>query len=70
MHVIRKTLNHWLHQLRSSEHTFIVIVAIIIGVLGGLGAVGFRYLIRAVQLVAFQDSLFYVPDDSGFPRLS
>jgi len=30
-----------------SEHTFMVLVAIVVGSLGGLGAVGFRFLIKA-----------------------
>jgi CIC family chloride channel protein len=40
-------------RLRSSPYVFMILVAALIGVGGGLGAVGFRYLIRAVQLLAF-----------------
>jgi CIC family chloride channel protein len=42
-----------LSRLRSSPYVFMILVAALIGVGGGLGAVGFRYLIRIVQLVAF-----------------
>ncbi len=38
--------NESMAQFRSTEHIFMVIVAVIIGVLGGLGAVGIQYLIK------------------------
>ena len=40
-------------QIRSSSNTFMISVAALIGVGGGFGAVGFRYLIRLVQWAAF-----------------
>jgi chloride channel protein, CIC family len=40
-------------KLRGSPYVLMILVASLIGVGGGLGAVGFRYLIRIVQLVAF-----------------
>ncbi|MEA1923234.1 MAG: chloride channel protein [Pseudomonadota bacterium] len=38
--------NESMAQFRSTEHIFMVIVAVVIGVLGGLGAVGIQYLIK------------------------
>jgi CIC family chloride channel protein len=39
--------------LKYTEHSYMVLVAIIIGLLGGFGAVGFRECIRLFQLVAW-----------------
>jgi len=36
-----------------AEHTFMVVVAVAIGALGGLGAVAFRFLIKVVQRAAW-----------------
>jgi len=43
-----------------AEHTFMVVVAAAIGVLGGLGAVVFRLMIRAVQRGAWGEGAFGV----------
>jgi CIC family chloride channel protein len=40
--------------LKYTEHSYMVLVAIAIGLLGGLGAVGFRKCIRLFQTVAWQ----------------
>ena len=40
--------------LKYTEHSYMVLVAIAIGLLGGLGAVGFRECIRLFQTVAWQ----------------
>jgi len=40
--------------LKQTEHIYMVLVAIAVGVLGGLGAVGFRELIRLFQIVFWQ----------------
>jgi CIC family chloride channel protein len=40
-------------QLKSSRYIFIILLAALIGVGGGFGAVGFRYLIRLVQVITF-----------------
>jgi len=40
--------------LKYTEHSYMVLVAIVIGLLGGLGAVGFRECIRIFQVVAWQ----------------
>jgi CIC family chloride channel protein len=42
-----------LTRIKSSSHIFMMLVAALIGVGGGFGAVGFRYMIRLVQRVAF-----------------
>ena len=43
------TLGGPLARLRMSEHTFMVVAALFVGVLAGLGAVGFRLLIHKLQ---------------------
>lgn len=42
-----------LQQLRKTEHTFMVLVAVIIGILGGFGAIFFRFAIRFFQGIFF-----------------
>ncbi len=42
-----------LYRLRMTEHTFMVLVAIVIGILGGFGAIFFRFAIRLFQAVFF-----------------
>ncbi|MFQ5747651.1 MAG: chloride channel protein [Gemmatimonadota bacterium] len=49
MRCLRAILARSLDQAKMAEHTFMVVVAVGIGCLGGLGAVGFRLLIKAVQ---------------------
>ena len=48
-----KSARYDLAQIKSSSHIFMMSVAAVIGVGGGFGAVGFRYLIRLVQWAAF-----------------
>jgi CIC family chloride channel protein len=43
---LRKWLAEQFRRLRMTEHTFMVILAVIIGVLGGFGAILFRFAIR------------------------
>jgi CIC family chloride channel protein len=42
-----------LARLRMSDHTYMVLLAVIVGCLGGFGAVGFRFLIKALHAVAW-----------------
>ncbi|MFQ5864245.1 MAG: chloride channel protein [bacterium] len=42
-----------LQRLRMTEHTFMVVVAVLIGILGGFGAIFFRFAIRFFQGVFF-----------------
>jgi CIC family chloride channel protein len=41
--------------LRQTERLYMVLVATVVGVLGGLGAVAFRWLIEAVNRIAWQE---------------
>ncbi|MGD2067691.1 MAG: chloride channel protein [Gemmatimonadota bacterium] len=45
----------WLQRARHGDHALMLVLAALIGLLGGLGAVGFRLLIRGVQRVAWGD---------------
>ncbi len=49
----RRFILYQVHQLRKSEHTYMVLIAILIGVLGGYGAIFFRFAIRFFQALAF-----------------
>ncbi len=42
-----------LRKLRLNEHTLMVMIAVVIGVLGGFGAIFFRFLIRFFQRIFF-----------------
>lgn len=42
--------------LRTSEHTTMAVLAVMVGLAGGFGAVGFRHLINFVQLLAYGTS--------------
>lgn len=42
-------------RFRATEHTFMIIVAVIVGLLGGLGAVGIQFLIKVFQKVFWGD---------------
>jgi CIC family chloride channel protein len=42
-----------LNQIKTSEHTIMAILATLVGLAGGFGAIGFRYLIGFIQEVAY-----------------
>jgi CIC family chloride channel protein len=42
-----------LDQLKTNEHTIMAILATLVGVAGGFGAIGFRYLIRIIQEISY-----------------
>ncbi len=48
-------LSNFFLRFRATEHTFMIIVAVIIGFLGGLGAVGIQYLIKVFQELFWGD---------------
>ncbi|MFQ6048614.1 MAG: chloride channel protein, partial [Phycisphaerae bacterium] len=47
-------------RLRRSEQVYMVLASIVVGILGGLGAVGFRLLIRLVNQIAWHDGQYTV----------
>jgi CIC family chloride channel protein len=44
-----------LQMLHANEHTIMAVLAVIVGLAGGFGAVGFRYLINFFQTLAYGD---------------
>ena len=44
----------YFERLKLTEHTFMIIVAIIIGLLAGFAAIGIRFLIREISFLSFQ----------------
>jgi CIC family chloride channel protein len=46
-----------MEQMKMTEHTFVVLVAILIGLLAGFGAIGVRYLIQFFQRIFFGPGL-------------
>ena len=48
-----KTIQKLFGRFRKTEHTFMIIVAIIIGIIGGYGAILFRFMIRFAQRSSF-----------------
>ena len=50
---LRTAAQGYLRRLKSSEYVFMILIGALIGLGGGLGAVGFRHLIRTVQRVAY-----------------
>ncbi len=53
---ITTRLRLWHAELRRTDHLYMVVVALAIGLLGGLASVGFRELIRALQLASWWHS--------------
>ncbi len=53
--VSTRALGGPLARLRMSERTFMVVAGLVVGVLGGYGAVAFRWLIAALQEVAWSE---------------
>jgi negative regulator of sigma E activity len=41
----------WNRRFKERTHTYMVALAVIVGLLGGLGAVGFRHLVEQLQLL-------------------
>ncbi len=69
---LRNSLNDHLHHFRATEHSFMVIVAVIIGVLGGFGAVGIQFSIKFFQKIfwgAWQPDLAYLQDLPVFVKI-
>ena len=49
---ILKNIFNW-QKLQSNEYTIMTVLAVVVGLAGGLGAVGFRYLINFFQTLAY-----------------
>jgi CIC family chloride channel protein len=45
-----------LQKIRTNEHTIMAVLAVVVGIAGGFGAIGFRYLIDFLQTVAYGSS--------------
>jgi len=52
----KRTVHSTFLNLVSDEHTIMVVFGILVGVAGGYGAVGFRYLINFIQSIAYGSS--------------
>ena len=69
---VRRWLARELQRLRATEHTFMVLVAVVIGIAGGFGAIFFRFAIRFFQGLFFGSwhySLDYVLDLPWYAKL-
>lgn len=53
MEHIRQILSRQIYRLRLNDHTFMVLAAVVIGLLGGFGAIFFRFFIRLFQRLFF-----------------
>jgi len=49
----RRKLLGMIEQVRMSEHIFMILIAIVIGVLAGFGAVGIRFLVDEISKIGF-----------------
>ncbi len=49
---LSETLSYYIDRFKMAEHSFMVIVAVIIGLVTGYGALGLRYLIHLIQVVS------------------
>ncbi len=54
MYSINRKLWKWMVKFKHSEHTFLIIMAVIIGIIGGYGAILFRNAIQFFQSIFFQ----------------
>ena len=52
---LQNYLFQYFYKFRATEHTFMIIIAIIIGFFGGLGAVGIQFLIKVFQEIFWGD---------------
>ncbi len=48
----QETLLNYLDRIKMAEHTFMVILAVIIGLVTGYGALGLRYLIHLIEVIS------------------
>jgi CIC family chloride channel protein len=64
---IQEFLLEHLSRLKRSDYILMTLLAALIGVGGGFGAIGFRYLIRLAQFFAFQTWTFRLEVAQGIP---
>lgn len=62
-----KYLRHIHDGLRQTEQIYMVVVAVVIGLLGGLCAVGFRLLIQVLNRIAWQQGPYTLDHLAGLP---
>lgn len=60
MKIPRNRVSSRLRDLFSAEHTIMSLMAVFVGMAGGLGAVGFRYLINFFQRLAYGSDKFLI----------
>ncbi|MBN2224805.1 MAG: chloride channel protein [Deltaproteobacteria bacterium] len=63
MRYLRDKILHWVRLFEQTPHTFVITMAIVIGIFCGLGAAGFRYL------TYFFQHLFYGPYQDYLARI-
>ncbi|HKJ92658.1 MAG TPA: chloride channel protein, partial [Longimicrobiales bacterium] len=56
----RHRVEDFLTRARTAEHTFMVLIAVVVGLLGGLGAVVFRKMISLANWAAWGNQVFSV----------
>ena len=68
---ISKTASHYVFQAKMREHSFVLIVAVIIGLLAGFGSVGIQELIKFFQKLFWQGdySLDYITNIDWYWKL-
>ena len=68
---ISKTVSHYVFKAKMREHSFVLIVAVIIGVLAGFGSVGIQELIKIFKKFFWQGeySLEFVKNVAWYWKL-
>ena len=64
---ISNNINQLVNRAKLTENTFMIIVAIIIGVLAGIAAIGIRALIEAISLLSFSGEGSYLENVMNTP---
>ncbi len=62
-----KYLRNFLERLQQSDHVHMILLAVVIGLGGGLGAVVFRLCIRLFNMIAWQQASYTFEYVSGLP---
>ena len=62
-----RTLTDIIDRLKSAEHTFMVLLAVVIGLITGYGALGLRYLIHLIQIIATTHVHYALDMVAGLP---